>query len=618
MKQWAVGKFALLVGVVALAACQSDLAVDFNRLSSAETSDTTPTEGTGMPDAEEPVVPPDPPGTKPQTACDGGVDCEADDPCVAGSDGCRCGSEAGDGADGGSSDCADQCPDDPLKTEAGACGCGEPDVDSDEDGVFDCNDECPTDPDKSERGVCGCGEPEEDSDADGVLDCEDECPNDPDKTAAGVCGCDVPETDEDGDEVPDCVDGCVEEGAQTDSMLCGCAATNSDTDEDGTADCADGCVEDPDKTVPGLCGCGQPEADSDGDGTCDADDGCPSDPVKTAPGLCGCGQLDEDTDADGTCNHEDECPDDANKVEPELCGCGNAELDTDGDGTCDPDDDCPTDPDKSAPQACGCGEPESDDTDGDDTLDCVDGCVDDPLKQAAGACGCGNPDTLGSNDVAECENLANNLRHRYQFNGSGTTVTDSYGTAHGTLIGGTLPNDGSAALSAGVYVDLPNSVISGLSDVTIEAWFTRTAAGMWTRLFDFGSNDGAGFGTSSLFYTVEIGTESRVGFRPLGGNEITQTVGALAPMNTMAHVAVVADSVANEILVYKDGTAAGTMSWTGALSNIDAVNNWIGHSQYSGDPDFVGRIHEFRIYSTALDESAVQVSFDAGLSPSFL
>jgi hypothetical protein len=40
------------------------------------------------------------------------------------------------------------------------------------------------------------------------------------------------------------------------------------------------------------------------------------------------------------------------------------------------------------------------------------------------------------------------------------------------------------------YGDLPNGLISGLTDVTIEAWYTLNGTNNWQRVFDFGSSDG--------------------------------------------------------------------------------------------------------------------------------
>src|SRR4030095_2897909 len=63
------------------------------------------------------------------------------------------------------------------------------------------------------------------------------------------------------------------------------------------------------------------------------------------------------------------------------------------------------------------------------------------------------------------------LVHRYSFEGAPgiSFVPDSIGTAHGTLLGGgTLTGDGKMNLLGGSgFVDLPNGIISSLSNVTI-------------------------------------------------------------------------------------------------------------------------------------------------------
>jgi hypothetical protein len=652
----ALKPLALLFSVGLFAACQSGLPAYF---SASKSDNLDPADAGGA--APVPAEQPSP--VDPNDGCDGGVDCGAasDDLCPSdplktepGVCGCNLEDTASDEDD--SFDCEEECPTDPLKTEPGACGCGRPDIDSDGDGVFDCDDECPedadktqpgdcgcggtdvdgdedgsadceddcpTDPGKTAVGDCGCGTADEDSDSDGELDCNDACPDDPNKTALGVCGCGAPEVDADADEVPDCSDECIGDDSNTDPSLCGCSVTNEDSDGDGVADCADECPEDPAKVSPGVCDCGTPDTDTDQDGTLDCTDACPEDPAKVSPGACDCGTPDTDTDQDGTLDCTDACPNDPDKTEPGLCGCDRPDEDTDDDGSCNDEDGCPDDAGKSNPGACGCNVPESDDSDGDGALDCVDPCANDPLKQDLGACGCDNPDTVGANGVVECENLGDYLVHRYMFDGTGTAATDSKGAAHGTLIGGTLSGDGTATLTNDVYVDLPNNVLSGLVDATIEVWFARSGDGWWMRLFDFGSNDGAaegqqGTATSSLFYTPHVGSQSRLGFRPLGGAETTYIVGEPAPLDTLMYVAIVVDDTGNTIAVYKDGALAETMAWTGALSQVNAVNNWIGRSQYSPDPDLMAKVHEFRIHSRALDASATQYSYEAGPEPSFL
>jgi hypothetical protein len=131
-------------------------------------------------------------------------------------------------------------------------------------------------------------------------------------------------------------------------------------------------------------------------------DDCPMDPAKTAPGVCGCGVSDLDSDSDGMRDCQEECDQDPNKTAPGQCGCGLSDADGDGDGT----------------------------------LDCRDECPKDATATVAGTCGCGAPD-----------NLPLCLRHRYSFDGTGTTATDSVGGANGTVLNTTLAGDGTVVLA---------------------------------------------------------------------------------------------------------------------------------------------------------------------------
>src|SRR5262245_29426140 len=63
-------------------------------------------------------------------------------------------------------------------------------------------------------------------------------------------------------------------------------------------------------------------------------------------------------------------------------------------------------------------------------------------------------------DAASAE-LRRLLAHRYTFDGSGSNVLDSVGSAHGTSIGASLDGSGKLSLaSSEQYVDLPSGLIS--------------------------------------------------------------------------------------------------------------------------------------------------------------
>jgi hypothetical protein len=110
-----------------------------------------------------------------------------------------------------------------------------------------------------------------------------------------------------------------------------------------------------------------------------------------------------------------------------------------------------------------------------------------------------SPDVLVAIDPCSADaGPCSGLLHRYSFDGVGTTVVDSIGTADGTVVGAALTGQGTLTLvgatGAGAqYVVLPPGRLRELHDATFEAWInwagsaardgTRTP---WQRIFDFG------------------------------------------------------------------------------------------------------------------------------------
>jgi hypothetical protein len=303
----------------------------------------------------------------------------------------------------------------------------------------------------------------------------------------------------------------------------------------------------------------------------------------------------------------------------------NDSSDAAADAGCSPDEDadvdcCPDDSAKTAPGACGCGVADTN-SDGDGAPDCLDACPNDATKTSTGACGCGVPES--------CAALRDALVHRYRFEGTGTTVGDTAGSAHGTLIGTVLPGNGTlplAGTTSDQYVDLPNGLISGRQDVTIEAWVTWAGGDPWQRIFDFGDSTAGTEGTQDegrthLFITPQgsgsSGTNLLALFRTTAGEVVAQAAAPLA-MNVMKHVAVVVDGAGDLMTLYLDGQPAASAPLTTPLSDINDVNNWIGRSQWLVDAEFGGVVHEFRIYAAALGAPELAFSFSAGTDPAFL
>jgi hypothetical protein len=184
-----------------------------------------------------------------------------------------------------------------------------------------------------------------------------------------------------------------------------------------------------------------------------------------------------------------------------------------------------------------------------------------------------------------------------------------------------------AGTTSDEYVNLPNGIVSALTDATFEAWVIWTGGSAWQRIFDFGTNaggeDAQGTGESYLFLTPQHSNSSgtlRVAFSVAGTAGETQvTADEALPQGVLTYVAVVIDDAGDEttMSVFVDGLSVGTAAFAGHLSGIDDVNNWLGRSQFP-DPEFQGSLHEFRIYDAALSTAEIAKSMEAGPDAAFL
>jgi hypothetical protein len=303
------------------------------------------------------------------------------------------------------------------------------------------------------------------------------------------------------------------------------------------------------------------------------------------------------------------------------------------DASCASDEDdsgidcCPDDPEKTEPGACGCGASELDE-DADSVPDCNDACPMDPNKTQPGECGCG---LLEEDNGAQagCLGPKNALLHRYRFDGSGNTAEDSVGDADGTLVNATLDGSGTLSLSGGssdAYVNLPNGILSPLTDATIEIWLVWNGGNSWQRVFDFGSNSGAnegdqGTGSTYLFFTPSVASANVARFAyASSGSASEERANASGPLQTgtLVHVAAVVDDTGNQLRLYINGAQAASGAFSGALSSITDINNWIGRSQYETDSELGATLHELRIYGAALSPEQITLTFEQGADPEFL
>jgi cytochrome c len=212
------------------------------------------------------------------------------------------------------------------------------------------------------------------------------------------------------------------------------------------------------------------------------------------------------------------------------------------------------------------------------------------------------------------------LMHRYSFEGGpGTTlVADSVGSANGTTFGATFTGVGQLNFSgSGAYVNFPNGLISGLTNVTLEAWVTWNGGAAWQRVFDFGSNSGGennqGTGLTYFMFTPQSGAgPMRFAITTnSSGAEAGLQGGSAFSIGQPTHVAVSYDFLAGTSVLYVNGQRITNGSASLPLSGVNDVNVWLGKSQW-GDPYFNGQFDEFRIYNGAVSDAGIAASFAAG------
>lgn len=206
-------------------------------------------------------------------------------------------------------------------------------------------------------------------------------------------------------------------------------------------------------------------------------------------------------------------------------------------------------------------------------------------------------------------------RDFYQFDeASGTTGIDSWGANHALLqttatrstgkYGQSLLLDGSAT----AYASLPAGIFSTLNDFTISTWVRMDAISTWMRVFDFGNST-----TQYMFLTVQAGVtsgKSTIRYAAKNGSAAEQDLNYnyTFPLNTWTYLALT--RTGNTTTLYVNGTAAA--SSTNITINPSALGitalNYLGKSQFSGDPMFKGSIDNFKVYGRAL--SAAEIAND--------
>lgn len=193
--------------------------------------------------------------------------------------------------------------------------------------------------------------------------------------------------------------------------------------------------------------------------------------------------------------------------------------------------------------------------------------------------------------------------------GSGATAADTTGNGRdASLENGVQWGEG--RFGGAVVLDGNNDhlafapgVVEELRDFTLSIWVRPDAVPNWTRIVDFGS------GTDRyLFLTPRNSLTGRLRYAiTAGGNGAEQWIDGAGPLPTgvWTHIAVTLAGAVGTL--YVNGAPVGSNpAMTLRPADLGrTTNNWLGRSQFGGDPYFDGAIDEFRLVDRALSADEV-------------
>jgi len=216
-------------------------------------------------------------------------------------------------------------------------------------------------------------------------------------------------------------------------------------------------------------------------------------------------------------------------------------------------------------------------------------------------------------------------RH-YSFDGVGTEIADLSGGAPARALGG-AELDGSGTLrldGEDDYVDLPNGILAGLTEVTIAVWVKRDGGPGYTRIFDIGTSSlgqdpPAGASTVGQSY---LAVTPATGLTPHGLAVLASQDGAGGEVAAASDVVLdkemrfIAVVVSKDALsLYYEGELVARAAQPISLAAIVDDNAWLGRSQYAADPYLTAEYADLRVFGAALADCAVRALFAQGPDP---
>ena len=212
--------------------------------------------------------------------------------------------------------------------------------------------------------------------------------------------------------------------------------------------------------------------------------------------------------------------------------------------------------------------------------------------------------------------------HRYSFglpNGvisEGATFPDSEGGSPLTLRGtGAESINGQLDLPGGnqstaAYLEVPNGLIPGSTDVTLEFWFTPQALSNYPRLIEVETKGTDFLGYLTFTPSAASGANHALRWTKAGTTREQIVYGSF--LNQPIHVVLTYSSIQRTWRVFHNTHLVGVLLTADGPRQIPDVPSRIGSSISTSDPNLDGKIDEFRVYPRVLTPGEIRGNFNAG------
>ncbi len=161
------------------------------------------------------------------------------------------------------------------------------------------------------------------------------------------------------------------------------------------------------------------------------------------------------------------------------------------------------------------------------------------------------------------------------------------------------------------YIEMPDNLLSGLTDATFEFWGTRQSSLTWSRLFDFGPNSSEYFMTT--WNRENFAEQGAIEWKDQAATSVFNSTNFGIVNGTESHFAFVIDegggtSGQTRVSMYRNAVLVGTLDTPNTLSQINPGGNWLGRSKFAADSVANAAYNEFRVYNRALTSVEVTAS----------